>query len=147
MKCWKLLSTSVRPKPKLRPKLRWRLPKHRIGEKTSFLANFGQFSRSYYIFPPTFFQPFYTILNLVYWCHGALIYMHKSRPILAWQIFGEKNPHFCVILTHFLGRDSAEASAEASVKVAEASVSAESRFRPIRSFTTSRKYHVILHLT
>ena len=51
-------------------------------------------------------------------------------------------PNFCLILTHFLGKDSAEASAEASVKVAEASVkvaeasvSAESRFRPIRSFT------------
>ena len=49
-----LLSSSVRPKPKLwpklrpipaeivRPKLRWRLPNHRIGKKTSFWANFGQ---------------------------------------------------------------------------------------------------------
>ena len=34
-----------------------------------------------------------------------------------------------------MGKDSAEVSAEASVKVAEASVSAESHFRPIRSFT------------
>ena len=33
------------------------------------------------------------------------------------------------------GGDSAEASAEASVKVAEASVSAESHFRLFRSFT------------
>ena len=33
-------------------------------------------------------------------------------------------------------RDSAEASAEASVDPAEASVSAESHFRAIRSFTT-----------
>ena len=39
------------------------------------------------------------------------------------------------ILYVFLARDSAEASAEASVDLAEASVSAESRFRPIRSFT------------
>ena len=44
--------------------------------------------------------------------------------------------HFCVFFTRFLGKDSAEASAEASVKVAEASVLAESHFRPIRSFTT-----------
>ena len=35
----------------------------------------------------------------------------------------------------FYGRDSAESSAEASVKLAEASVSAESQFTPIRSFT------------
>ena len=42
----------------------------------------------------------------------------------------------------FIGRDSAEASAEASVKMAEASVSAESRFRSIRSFTT-KKYPAI----
>ena len=40
----------------------------------------------------------------------------------------KKNSHF----DPFLGKDSAEAS----VKVAEASVSAESHFRPIRSFTT-----------
>ena len=53
---------------------------------------------------------------------------------MAYQIFGEN----CLFLRNsdpFFGRDSAEASAEASVKVAEASVSAESRFRPIRSFT------------
>ena len=42
--------------------------------------------------------------------------------------------YFCV----FLARDSAEASAEASVDLAEASVSAESRFRAIRSFTTCK---------
>ena len=59
----------------------------------------------------------------------------NSRPHLNWQFFGEKFRHFFKISTRFLGRDSAEASAEASVKVAEASVSAESRFRPIRSFT------------
>ena len=35
-----------------------------------------------------------------------------------------------------MARDSAEASAEASVDLTEASVSAESRFRAIRSFTT-----------
>ena len=35
-----------------------------------------------------------------------------------------------------MAKGSAEASAEASVVLAEASVSAESRFRPIRSFTT-----------
>ena len=43
----------------------------------------------------------------------------------------KKNSHF----DPFLGKDSAEVSAEASVKMAEASVSAESHFRPIRSFT------------
>ena len=43
----------------------------------------------------------------------------------------KKNSHF----DPFLGKDSAEVSAEASVKMAEASVSAESRFRLIRSFT------------
>ena len=41
-----------------------------------------------------------------------------------------------LIFTQFLARDSAEASAEASVDLAEASVSAESRFTPIRSFTS-----------
>ena len=50
---------------------------------------------------------------------------------MANQFFGKKTPN----LTLFLGKGSAEASAEASVKVAEASVSAESHFRPIRSFT------------
>ena len=34
-----------------------------------------------------------------------------------------------------MGRDSAEVSAEASVDLTEASVSAESLFTPIRSFT------------
>ena len=42
----------------------------------------------------------------------------------------------CLIFTQFVARDSAEASAEASVDLAEASVSAESRFTPIRSFTS-----------
>ena len=41
-----------------------------------------------------------------------------------------------LIFTQFVARDSAEASAEASVDLAEASVSAESRITPIRSFTT-----------
>ena len=44
----------------------------------------------------------------------------------------KKNSHF----DPFLGKDSAEVSAEASVKMTEASVSAESHFRPIRSFTS-----------
>ena len=43
---------------------------------------------------------------------------------------------FSVILVQFISRDSAEASAEASVDLAEASVSAESQFTPIRSFTS-----------
>ena len=55
-------------------------------------------------------------------------------------IFGEKS----AIFTRFLVKDSAEASAEASVKLAEASVSAESHFRPIRSFTTSEIYFLPL---
>ena len=50
-----------------------------------------------------------------------------------WAFCGEK----FAILTRFLVKDSAEASAEASVEVAEASVSAESHFRPIRSFTST----------
>ena len=50
----------------------------------------------------------------------------------------KKNSHF----DPFLGKDSAEVSAEASVKMAEASVSAESHFRPIRSFTTSEKCYI-----
>ena len=37
-----------------------------------------------------------------------------------------------------MARDSAEASAEASVDLTEASVSAESRFRAIRSFTSAK---------
>ena len=37
----------------------------------------------------------------------------------------------------FIVRDSAETSAEASVDLAKASVSAESRFRAFRSFTTN----------
>ena len=36
-----------------------------------------------------------------------------------------------------MGRDLAETSAEASVELTEASVSAESLFAPIRSFTTN----------
>ena len=59
-------------------------------------------------------------------------------PLCLNKFLVKTNPHFCVILTRFLGRDSAEASAEASVKVAEASVSAESHSRPIRSFTTKK---------
>ena len=43
-----------------------------------------------------------------------------------------------LIFTYFLARDSAEASAEASVDLAEASGSAESRFRAIRSFTRNQ---------
>ena len=39
-----------------------------------------------------------------------------------------------------MARDSAEASAEASVDLTEASVSAESRFRAIRSFTTRQRH-------
>ena len=42
----------------------------------------------------------------------------------------------CLIFTQFVARDSAEASAESSVDLAEASVSAESCFTPIRSFTS-----------
>ena len=61
--------------------------------------------------------------------------LHKSKPYLAEQIFGKIAPFFRDFCP-FFGRDSAETSAEASVKMAEASVSAESRFRPIRSFTT-----------
>ena len=48
-----------------------------------------------------------------------------------WRI---KTAYFYV----FLARDSAEASAEASVDLTEASVSAESLFTPIRSFTSER---------
>ena len=52
------------------------------------------------------------------------------------MICNSKLVRFCGNFKQFYGRDSAEASAEASVDLAEASVSAESRFRPIRSFTT-----------
>ena len=46
----------------------------------------------------------------------------------------EKNlPFFFSFLTYFMARDSAEAS----VDLTEASVSAESRFRAIRSFTST----------
>ena len=44
--------------------------------------------------------------------------------------------NFANVFADFVARDSAEASAEASVDLAEASVSAESQFRPFRSFTT-----------
>ena len=52
----------------------------------------------------------------------------------------------CLICTQFVVRDSAEASAEASVDLAEASVLAESRFTPIRSFTSYfyQTFHKIL---
>ena len=43
----------------------------------------------------------------------------------------------CTFFHRFMVKDSAEVSAEASVKVAEASVSAESRLRVFRSFTIS----------
>ena len=50
--------------------------------------------------------------------------------------------NFANVLADFVARDSAEASAEASVDLTEASVSAESRFTPIRSFTTQLKLHL-----
>ena len=42
----------------------------------------------------------------------------------------------------FLARNSAEVSDEDSVDLAEASVSAESRFTPIRSFTNSYTMYI-----
>ena len=51
------------------------------------------------------------------------------------MICNSKLVRFCGNFKQFYGRDSAEASAEASVDLAEASVSAESLFTPIRSFT------------
>ena len=56
------------------------------------------------------------------------------------EIFGGELAKFHVIFEQFMARDSAETSAEASVDLAEASVSAESHFRAIRSFTTGT-YH------
>ena len=48
-------------------------------------------------------------------------------------------PMYLNIFNHFVARDSAEVSAEASVDLAEASVSAESHFRAFRSFTINHK--------
>ena len=60
---------------------------------------------------------------------------NKDITVVQFYTFGApKTP----IFGNFGDRDSAEASAEASVDVAEASVSAESQFTPIRSFTSSR---------
>ena len=50
---------------------------------------------------------------------------------MIYTIFWKKFSNF----GRFLVKDSAETSAEASVDLAEASVSAESHFRSIRSFT------------
>ena len=55
------------------------------------------------------------------------------------MIFGEEMPILWADLVCFLGRDSAEASAETSVDLTEASVSAESLFTPIRSFTNQER--------
>ena len=69
----RLPKNSERPKPKLRPKLRpfsaesvrpklrWRVPNHRIGEKPSFLANFGRFLESFTLFFYNFIFCFFSI--------------------------------------------------------------------------------------
>ena len=50
------------------------------------------------------------------------------------------------IFAYFMARYSAETSAEDSVDLAEASVSAESRFRAFRSFTTNELPTLFLHV-
>ena len=60
------------------------------------------------------------------------------------EIFGGELAKFHVIFEQFMARDSAETSAEASVDLAEASVSAESHFRAIRSFTIGKAKHTCL---
>ena len=86
-------------------------------------------------------------MNINYLSFACYISTHYLIEILIHMylinspIFGARNYRLLVILAadliQFMDRDSAEASAEASVDLTEASVSAESLFTPIRSFTTS----------